>query len=110
MNVNGLWTAEFYAGANSGTGVVVLLDGQMFGGDANYYYKGQYAENSGSLKGALTVTHYAGPLTNVFGPARALNLVIEAQAGENLIVGQASVGLQRMSFKLKRVHQLPRAR
>lgn len=109
MSINGLWTAEFSFGNNSGTGIVVLLNGQILGGDTNYYYTGWYSAQGEAFTGELLVAHYAGPLTNLFGPLRQTQLKLEAAAGEDLILGQcyqASAPLQRMSVKLKRVQRI----
>ena len=43
--MQGLWTIEF--GSNVGvysSGVIVMRDGKIKGGDANYYYEGSYEE------------------------------------------------------------------
>jgi hypothetical protein len=41
--VEGLWTIEFGSNAGSfGSGVVVLHQGKVQGGDANYYFIGSY--------------------------------------------------------------------
>ena len=45
--MEGLWTIEF--GSNSGvfgSGVVVLREGKIAGGDASYYYTGSYERKS----------------------------------------------------------------
>jgi len=109
MNLNGLWTAEFSTGQNSGTGVVVLVDGKILGGDGSYYYSGAYSEVGGRIEGELTANHFAGPLTNVFGPVRSITLKLEGAAGDGMIRGQGyepSRPLQRLSVKLRRVREL----
>ena len=43
--MQGLWTIEF--GSNAGvynSGVIVMRDGKIKGGDASYYYDGSYEE------------------------------------------------------------------
>lgn len=41
--MDGLWTIEFGSNAGSfGSGVVVMRDGKIAGGDASYYYVGTY--------------------------------------------------------------------
>jgi T3SS negative regulator,GrlR len=45
--VQGLWTIEFGSSAGIyGTGVLVLREGKIQGGDASYYYDGSYEETS----------------------------------------------------------------
>jgi hypothetical protein len=43
--VEGLWTIEFGSNAGIfGSGVIVMRDGKIEGGDASYYYFGSYEE------------------------------------------------------------------
>jgi hypothetical protein len=86
VDVNGLWLAEFSTQSNKGTGVIVLSNGKALGGDAGYYYTGSYSLNGIQLSGTLSVTHYYGPLNNVFGPLRSLTLSLSGAVGRDLII------------------------
>jgi T3SS negative regulator,GrlR len=86
VDLNGLWLAEFSTQSSQGTRVLVLLNGKALGGDANYYYSGSYSLNGAQLSGTLSVTHYSGPLNNVFGSLRSLTLSLSGAAGHDLIV------------------------
>lgn len=110
MNLNGLWTAEFWTGHSVGTGVAVLIDGALLGGDSGYYYTGVYAEKDGKVSGHLRIFRYAAPPQSVFGLNEFDALNIEAAASETLILGQCyAIGPKphRMSVKLTRVTNLP---
>jgi hypothetical protein len=109
LDVNGLWTVVFSTATGEGTGVLTLSDGKLSGGDGNYYYLGSFKQDGSKLTGSLRVVHFAGALTNVFGPVRDLQLYFTAVAGDDLIMGQAllarpvGLGSPRMSIRLQRV-------
>jgi hypothetical protein len=43
MQLNALWTIEYATNhGDFGTGVVVLVNGNVYGGDTNYCYEGEY--------------------------------------------------------------------
>ena len=56
---NGLYTVETEmtdGGRGRATGVIVLVDGRIAGGDAHFYYTGSYTADRGKWRGELT-TH-----------------------------------------------------
>lgn len=69
--LNALWSAEFFvppAGtAIFGSGVAVLNNGTIRGGDSTYYYTGTYQINNGVFTADVSIVHYSGPLNNVLG-------------------------------------------
>jgi T3SS negative regulator,GrlR len=106
VNVNGLWTAEFSGGNGSGTGIVVLADGQILGGDTTYYYSGNFTEMGTQLKGNLDVVHYSGPLNNIFGRLRSIHLLFEGAVGDDLIMARGydpAAPERNLSIRLRRV-------
>lgn len=79
------------------------------GGDSTYYYDGSYRIHNSSIEADLSVTHYSGPLNNVFGPVRFVSLKLKGSVGENLIMAQAhnpSQPAQFATFRLRRVKPL----
>jgi hypothetical protein len=109
VDVNGLWLAEFSTQDSQGSGVIVLLNGRALGGDAHYYYAGSYSLNGAQVSGSLSVTHYSGPLNNVFGPLRSLTLSLSGAAGHDLIVlSGVDKAFPEMlaTFRLRRVQTL----
>jgi len=107
VNLNGLWTANFSSATGmTGSGVVVLMDGRVLGGDANYHYVGTYTIDESRFHAEIQVTHYFGPLTNIFGPFRSIKLVLDGATSEQLIMAQGyvvSAQALRMSLRLQRV-------
>ena len=77
--MDGLWTAEFGSstGGFSG-GVVVLRDGKLMGGDAGYYYLGDYQIREKSFQATIQVFPFLKEYESVFktvGQNLKLNLV-----------------------------------
>lgn len=68
-----LWSVEFMA-VGMGRGVAVLETGRILGGDAQYFYVGDYSVHDGVATAKVTVTHYAGQPVTVFGPAKSITL------------------------------------
>ena len=61
---NGLYTIEIEmtdGGRGRATGVIVLLDGRIAGGDAHFYYTGTYAAADSKWRGELTTVQHAKP-------------------------------------------------
>lgn len=69
-SIHGLWTAEFGVPAQAayGAGVLIFLNGGIYGGDSSYYYVGTYEIEGENITAKLTVKHYFGPRNNVLGP------------------------------------------
>jgi hypothetical protein len=61
---NGLYTVETDmtdGGRGHATGVIVLVDGKIAGGDAHFYYTGSYTAADGKWRGELTTLQHAKP-------------------------------------------------
>ena len=66
---NGLYKVEFQTPLGSGSGVVVLHDGRIRGGDSIIYYVGTYTENGNQFSAEVRTDSYAKVpgMTSVFG-------------------------------------------
>jgi hypothetical protein len=65
--MDGLWTVEFGSSAgNAGAGVAVFQHGKIMGGDAGYYYVGQYELNNNNLTASLDVVPFIANYQSVF--------------------------------------------
>lgn len=66
---NGLYKVSFVTPKGQGTGIVVIVDGSIKGGDASMYYIGTYVEKNNQLTGKLHVRkHSEVPgIISVFG-------------------------------------------
>ena len=47
--VDGFWTIHYDAEGNRGAGVVVLINGKLYGGDSGFTYIGSYTESGDSV-------------------------------------------------------------
>jgi hypothetical protein len=66
---NGLYKVRFETPRGSGTGVVVLKDGHIWGGDSSMFYTGTYTLHEGVFTGKLiTNVHTIAPhKPSIFG-------------------------------------------
>ena len=58
---NGLYSIQTEmrdGGRGHASGVIVLLDGKVAGGDSNFYYTGSYSADSGKWRGELTTNQH----------------------------------------------------
>lgn len=88
--IDGLWTIEFMSLDNLyGAGVLVLKDGRLLGGDAGYYYSGEYKENEDKITGVATITRFEPNSISVFGNYDQLELCFSVKAEQNSAHGEA---------------------
>ena len=62
---NGLYTVETEmtdGGRGRATGIIVLVDGRIAGGDTHFYYTGSYTANNGKWRGELTTFQHQKPV------------------------------------------------
>ena len=53
--MQGFWTIQFRGVQGFGSGVVTLIDGDIFGGDGGYIYTGSYKTNGPTLDAQVHV-------------------------------------------------------
>lgn len=94
--VEALWTATFSSGSGPKNGGVVVLDeGRLFGGDANFYYEGRYEVDGDAVKADFRAHHYHGESLTAFGDhAPTLQLIARCRHHGSQIKGQ----LERLGF------------
>lgn len=106
-----LWSVEFQSNQGYiGGGVAVLETGRVFGGDSNYFYVGSYSPDREWLSVDITVTHFAGDSTSVFGTAKTLKLVLKgkpAREGFDLLGHIQDDRTQEIAIHLIRRAELP---
>ena len=104
---NGLYSIriEMKDGARGrATGVIVLLDGQILGGDTHFYYTGSYTYKTGKWRGELITHQHAEALgvTLVFGGREvACGFTRTYSDGEAEVDGTALVGKTSVLFHAK---------
>ncbi len=53
--MEGLWIANFTAGAAHGSGIVIMRSGEVMGGDLAHTYQGSWQEDGSSLNARVRV-------------------------------------------------------
>jgi hypothetical protein len=77
--MNGLWTAEFGSSTGIfGGGVAVFHDGRIWGGDATYYYVGEYTLTGTTFKATLRLSPFIQGAESVFKTV-GKNLTLELE-------------------------------
>jgi hypothetical protein len=104
---NGLYSISIEmkdGGRGHATGVVVLLDGQILGGDAHFYYTGSYTFKNGKWRGELITrqhTQAVGVLLLFRGREVTCGFTGTYSDGEAEVDGTALVGKTSVSFHAK---------
>lgn len=103
--VEGLWTAEFGSSSGAfGGGVAVFHGGKIMGGDAGYFYTGNYALHDSSFKATLIITPFIQNYSSVF---QTMNQILTMDlvgsiVDENLLKAQGHArGLPHLNFGVK---------
>ncbi len=103
--MDGLWTAEFGSSTGIfGGGVAVFRDGKIMGGDATYYYIGQYSLSGKTFKATLKVSPFIEGAESVFKTVgRDLTLDLAGSlTGEGLAIAQGHPrGMPDLNFGVK---------
>lgn len=81
---NGMYFVSFTSNVNdAGTGIVVVSNGTIHGGDDNYLYTGTFAAYSNVVTARLKVSHYRGLPNSIFGPLSVFHLSLEGTATDS---------------------------
>lgn len=90
--VEGLWTIEFASPIGLfGTGVMVLTDRRLLGGDAGYYYSGEYTVTDHHIDGKADIVRFNRNSLSIFGDMDSFTLDFHGDISENSIDGFASL-------------------
>lgn len=66
---DGLYSVSFTSSRGGfGSGVVIITNGNVYGGDHAYFYKGTIQSVSTGITGTLEIVHHQGERASVFGP------------------------------------------
>jgi hypothetical protein len=81
--IEALWSVEFVANTQGfGTGVVVVENGKVLGGDAQYFYVGHCGFENGVLQAHVEITHYAGESNSIFGAADKFHIEVSGKTAK----------------------------
>lgn len=92
MKIDGLWTIDFISTLHLvGSGVAVLNDKRLLGGDEGYYYSGRYDTDNGQFSGTIHVTRYNPKSLSVFGDIGQYTLKLEGKVQDRQMEGTATM-------------------
>ncbi|MFZ5451871.1 MAG: hypothetical protein ACOZF2_08400 [Thermodesulfobacteriota bacterium] len=98
---NGLWTVEFISMiGRSGKGVVVLNNNRLLGGDAGYYYSGNYEIDNNKFSGNLLIIRYDPMGISVFGDIDSFKLSFTGEV-DNLHFSAVASIPEMPQFKIR---------
>ena len=106
---NGLYSIRIQmtdGGRGHATGVLVLLDGTIMGGDTHFYYTGFYKFSNGKWRGELTTRQHAEAIGSnpLFGGREVTCGFTGVYSDHEAVVdGTALVGKASVSFTAKLV-------
>ena len=90
--VDGLWTVEFSSALNLfGYGVLVLYKKRLLGGDAGYYYSGEYDVKNNTIRGEVDVTRFDENSISIVGDLDQFHLTFTGQLSDDEFTGVAEV-------------------
>lgn len=89
--VDGFWLLQYEGIQGNGGGVLVLLNGRVFGGDSAYYYMGSYQTIGPTLKARVQVRKFLPGVANALGVEGDFELDVVGAVEGNVIRGTASL-------------------
>ena len=112
MEIQALWAALFNdeQGRPRSSGVILLRQGHVHGGDSNYHYQGSYGIEDGRLHLTLTATHFHGGRSHVVGDRDAFTLHLSGRTGGDFLVLAGELDDDpgvRVGVEMQRVATLP---
>ena len=89
---NGLWTIDFISTMNRfGSGVLVVNEGKLLGGDNGFYYEGNYNIEGDTIQGKVTVTRFNENIISIFGNIDNYSLSFRGQIKKDTMEAVASI-------------------
>jgi hypothetical protein len=89
--VDGFWLLQYEGIQGSGGGVLVLLNGRVFGGDSAYYYTGSYETKGPTLKARVQVRNFLAGVASALGVEGDFELDVVGALEGDVIRGAASL-------------------
>ena len=103
MSLEGLWTIQFRSSLSDfGTGVIVFTNNKILGGDAGFWYSGDYSQKNGQVTGNVLVARFTPGHVSVFGDIDQFQLKLSAEFTETSFAGTASIlGVSDLSMEIR---------
>lgn len=75
-----LWSVQFISNLQVfGSGVVIFETGRVLGGDATFYYVGDYETKDGQVDGVISITNYNGSNLSIVGPGNNFKIKLSGK-------------------------------
>jgi|ERR1039458_979979 hypothetical protein len=91
MTVDGFWIVRFTGAEICGSGVVVLANGKLFGGESGFYYVGTYEADGRMLKARAMIRNFDPAVQSGFGIVGDYGMDISAVLQDNEMTGTAMI-------------------
>ena len=89
--IEGLWIVQYEGTAGGDGGVIVLVNGQVLGGDNAFVYTGTYQSDAKTLAARVLVRNFNPAVGNVIGVKGDFELTVLGTVQGGLIKGSASL-------------------
>jgi T3SS negative regulator,GrlR len=109
--MEGFWSVQFKGVDGFGSGVVTLMDKELFGGDSGFLYTGNYTTQSNILTAQVIVRRFAPGAPSVMGRDQfQLNLTGKLNETGNVIDVSGTVPGTPLNLagKMHKQKELPR--
>ena len=107
--IEGLWIVQYEGTAGNDGGVIVLVHGQVLGGDNAFVYTGTYQSNATTLSARVLVRNFNPSVGSVLGIRGDFELTLRGTIQGEIIKGSASLVSREgpsLVFKLTKVTAL----
>lgn len=102
MPIEGLWIVKFTAAQLSGSGVLVLSQGKVFGGETGFYYIGTYVADGNVVKARVMIRNFDPSVPSGFGIPGDYEMDVSATMQDSTMSGTAIIsGQPQYSLGLK---------
>lgn len=106
-SMNGLWTVIFQSNFQTvGTGVAVIINERILGGDSHYYYDGRATVTGNVIEAIINVVRYNKAGMAIFGNLDSYNLKVSGEVAVQDLVLQGNMVEQpnmRITIKCKKI-------
>ena len=89
--IEGLWIVQFHGPQGVGHGVIVLVRGQVLGGDSGFAFTGNYELKENVFKARVSVKNIDPSISNVLGIPGNFDLIIDASLRGDEITGTGAL-------------------
>jgi hypothetical protein len=92
MGIEGLWTIQFrHSLKDFGAGVLVFTNHKVLGGDAGFWYSGDFSIDQENASGQVLVARFVPNYPSVFGDINQFELIFKLRFNEHSFKGTASM-------------------